>query len=704
VDRLGAPVRGPYSAGVPRPCSTPRGTSLATNEPTNNALRLTLLTVIVVGLFLALFSRLWFLQILAGDRYSLAAEENRVRTVVTEAPRGRILDAQGAELVGNRPALTISADRQQLLDGNGEPLDEDADRVLRRLSTLLRLDREEIVERLISRRYSTFRPIPIAIDVAPEIVYAVREQQELFPGVVAETLPVRTYPQGQLAAHLVGYLGEISETELEEEPYAGEYRLGEFIGRGGLEQVYEPDLRGEAGDRRLEVNRSNRVVGVLQDRDPVPGGDLVTSIDLDLQRATEQLLADGIVASRDDVHAATGRNLPSTAGSAVVMDPNDGSILAMASFPSFDPREFVGGVSQSYWDEVTSDENEFPLLNRVIQSAYPPGSVFKTVTGAAFMEAGRIGPNGTVNCANAYELGGITFRNWNAANEGPMDLSTALLRSCDTYFYELAHAQWRVEQDQGGEAAEILPEVAERFGFGRTLGIDLPSERAGVIPSRAWREEYWLNTRDTYCRLAEELPPGYGRDVNADLCVSGGRWRGGDAINSSIGQGDVLSTPLQVAASYVPIANGGTLYQPRLGDRIVGPDGEVVREIEPVVLGELGLDADELSAIRRGLEGVVMSERGTGYGAFQRGTPFPFDEVTIASKTGTAELKPLVPFAWFAAYAPADDPEIVVVVNVEEGGGGSQTAAPIARNIIEHHFGITDAEDAEYIQGDPILD
>jgi penicillin-binding protein 2 len=677
---------------------------LATNEPTNNALRLTFLTVLVVGLFLALFGRLWFLQILAGDRYTLAAEQNRVRSVITEAPRGRILDANGVELVGNRPALTISADRMQLLDGNGDPLDEDADRVLDRLSALLRLERDEIVERLVSRRYSIFRPIPIAIDVAPEIVFAVREQQELFPGVVAETLPVRTYPQGQLAAHLVGYLGEISESELAEEPYVGEYRPGEFIGRGGLEQTYEPDLRGEAGSRRLEVNRQNRVVGVLQDREPVPGGDLVTSIDLDLQVAVETILAKGILASRSFTHTGSGRSLPSTGGSAVVLDPRDGSVLAMASFPSFDPREFVGGVSQDYWQEVTSEENEFPLMNRVVQSAHPPGSVFKTVTGAAFMEAGRIGPRGTIDCRNAHELAGITFRNWNTANEGPMDLSAALMRSCDTYFYELAERQWRLEQQQGDELEEILPIVAERFGMGRTLGIDLPSESAGVVPSRAWRQEFWLKTRDTYCRNAEELPPGFAREINADLCVSGGRWRGGDAINSSIGQGDVLATPLQVAASYMAVANGGTLFRPHLGQRIVAPDGEVIREIEPESLGDLGLDDAELSVIQEGLRRVVMDRRGTAREAFTKGTPFPLDRIPVAGKTGTAELKPLVPFAWFAAYAPADDPEVVVVVNVEQGGGGSQTAAPIARNILEHIFGISDAEEAEFREGARILD
>jgi penicillin-binding protein 2 len=443
---------------------------------------------------------------------------------------------------------------------------------------------------------------------------------------------------------------------------------------------------------------------VLQDREPVPGGDLVTSIDLDLQEGVERILAEGIVSSRENTHTDSGRALPSTGGSAVVLDPRDGSVLAMASFPTFDPREFVGGVSDEYWAEVTSEENEFPLINRPIQSAHPPGSVFKTVTGAAFMEAGRIGPHGTVDCRASYELGGITFRNWNSANEGPMDLSKALMRSCDTYFYELAHEQWAAENRQGDDPDEILPEVAERFGMGRTLGIDLPSERSGVVPSREWREEFWLKTRDTYCKNAEEMEPGYGQEINADLCVSGGTWRGGDAINSSIGQGDVLATPLQVAASYMAVANGGTLYQPRIGQSVVGPDGQVLREIAPEVLGELGLEDAQLSVIQDGLERVVMAERGTAYGAFTRGRPFPFDEIPVAGKTGTAELKPKVPFAWFAGYAPADDPEVVVVVNVEQGGGGSQTAAPIVRNILEHYFGVTDAEEAEFVEGDRILD
>jgi penicillin-binding protein 2 len=682
-----------------RPISRERA-NLATNDP-SPALRLTFLTVIVIGLFLALFSRLWFLQVLAGDRYVELADTNRLRTVVTEAPRGRILASDGQELVKNRPALTISAERQLLLDGNGDPRGEEAERVLDRLSDLLQLEREEIAERLTSRRYSPFRAIPIAFDVAPEIVFTVREHQELFPGVVAEMLPVRTYPHGTVAAHMGGYLGEISEEELAD-PQFTDYRGGDLIGRGGLEEVYEPDLRGVEGQRVLEVTAQNAVVEVISEREPLQGNDLVTTLDLDLQVAVERILEDGIIASRDEIHTASGRNLPSTGGSAVVLDPRDGAVLAMASYPTYDPREFVGGVSQAYWSEVTDPENFTPLFNRPIQAAHPPGSVFKTVTGAAYMEAGLVGPQTPLPCPSSWNLGNITFNNWNRANEGAMALSTALMRSCDTYFYELSYRQWQREQAQGGAEAEILPDVASRFGFGRNLGIDLPSERPGTIPGREWRREYWERNREVYCRNAESLEAGtYGQQVNADLCQFGGNWRGGDAVNTSIGQGDVLATPLQIAASYMAVANGGTLYRPHIGKAIVDLDGEVVREIEPEIIGELGLDDAELGAIQDGLRRVVMEQRGTAVGAF---SGFPLDEYPVAGKTGTAELKPKVPFAWFAAYAPLDDPQYVVVVNVEEGGGGSQTAAPIARNILEHLFGITDAEDAEFEAGDPIYD
>ena len=664
------------------------------------ALRLTFLTVLVMVLFLALFSRLWFLQVLAGDRYVELADTNRLRTVVTEAPRGQILASNGQPLVENRSALTISADRQALLDASGAPRDELAEQVIDRLATLLRLPEDEILDRLTSRRFSPFRPVPIAVDVAPEVVFAVREQQELFPGVVAESLPVRTYPLGLTAAHLVGYLGEVSEAELLQPAFA-DYRGGDTVGRGGLEEIYEADLRGVEGQRVLEVTARGTVVETISEREPAPGNDLLTHLDLDLQVAVERLLAEGIVASRD-ILRDDGRFLPSTGGSAVVLDVNDGRILAMASYPTYDPREFVGGVSQEYWAEVNDPDNETPLFNRPIQAAHPPGSVFKTVSGAALLESGLVTPSTEIACPPSFEVGGITFRNWNPLDEGEMDLAQALVRSCDTYFYDVAYRQWQVEQAQGDEPDEVLPRVAERFGFGRVLGVDLPGEVPGVVPSREWRREFWERNRATYCANAQALEEGtYGQLVNEDLCQFGGRWRGGDAINTSIGQGDLLSTPLQVAASYLAVANGGTLYRPHLGQAVVDPSGEVVRSIEPEVIDELGLTDVELAAIQQGLEDVVMNERGTAFEAFDG---FPLGRIPVAGKTGTAELKPLVPFAWFAGYAPADDPEIVVVVNVEEGGGGSQTAAPIVRGILEHYFRITPAERYDFTPGPAIYD
>lgn len=672
-------------------------------------LRLTFLSVMVIALFLALISRLWFLQVLAGDRYVELADSNRLRTVVTEAPRGAILASEGEDLVKNRSALTISADRQVLLDLDGQPRDDEATRVVSRLSELLVIGEDEILERMTSRRYSPFRPVPIAFDVAPEIVFAVREHQELFAGVIAEELPVRQYPRAETAAHLVGFLNEISETELADPAFA-DYRGGDLVGRAGLEQAYEADLRGISGQRVLVVNAQGNVLDVQSERDPIQGNDLLTSIDLDLQEATERLLADGILASRE-IERDDGQLLPSVAGSAVVVDPRDGRILAMASWPTYDPREFVGGLSSEYAGFLYVDPEAYqPAINRAIQGRYPPGSVFKTASGAAMLEAGLVGPRTLVGCPPAFEVGNITFRNWNrGVDEGALDLSDALMRSCDTYFYELSYQQWVREQRQLAEVDddvsridEVLSRVARGFGFGRVLGIDLPSEASGSIPDRRSKQDRWVAQRDSWCAQAGVADPGsYLRDVLEDNCLYGGQWRGGDAVNTSIGQGEILATPLQVAASYAAVANGGTLWQPRVGSAVMAPDGAVVRSIEPVALGQLPVDAGGLAAIQEGLERVVMHERGTAAGAF---TGFPLDRIPVAGKTGTAELRPRVPYAWFAAYAPADAPEIVVVVNVEEGGGGSQTAAPIVRNILEHWFGIVAAEDAEFEAGPELLD
>ncbi len=673
-------------------------------------LRLTFLSVLIIALFIALFARLWFLQVLTGDRYVELADTNRLQTVVVDAPRGDILTDQGEALVQNRPALTVSADRQALLDNEGRPLNEEAEVAIGRLAQLLELEHDEVMDRLTSQRYSPFRPVPIAFDVAPEVVFTVQEHQELFPGVVAETLPVRSYPHEQLASHIVGYLNQISQAELVDERYA-DYRGGDLIGRAGLEAYYEPHLRGSEGIRILEVNAQNRVLEVLRETQPTPGNDLIVSLDLELQGAVEHMLAEGMAESRNFVRD-DGRNLPSTAGAAVVLDARDGAVLSMASYPTFDPREFVGGLSEDYAGYLYHDEDvPQPTINRAIQARYPPGSVYKTVTGAAFVEAGLTTPGAERPCPSSYEQGGIVFNNWNRVDEADMDLSTAIMRSCDTYFYDLAYEQW-LREDRQLDAAdrdlsqadidEVVPEVADRFGFGAPLGIDLPSESGGYVPDRDGKYETWLRTRDRDCRLADELEPGtYGQQVSEDRCRFGGRWRGGDAINTSIGQGETQTTPLQVAASYLAIANGGELLRPHLGRRIVSPEGEVVEEFGREVIGALDLDDATMAAIHDGLVRVVHDDRGTARDAF---AGFPLDEIPVAGKTGTAEQQPKVPYAWFAAYAPADDPQYVAVVAVEEGGGGSQTAAPIVRGILEHLFGIRSAEEWEFLLGPEILD
>jgi penicillin-binding protein 2 len=361
------------------------------------ALRLTLLFAMVAVMLLALLSRLWFLQVLAGERYDELAKRNEVRDIVLEAPRGRILAADGTELVKNRPALTVSADARALIDGNGDPVDETAEAILDQLSTLLQMSVDDIVARLTSRKYSPLRPVPIREDVPPEVVFYLEENAEFFRGVVTERLHVRTYPEGDLAAHLVGYVREISEAELTTERFA-DYRSGTIVGKAGLERSYEEALQGDEGRRRLQVNARGLVLDVLSEVKPVAGDDLVTSLDPGLQRETERILEEGILASRE-ITRTDGRNLVSKAGSAVVLDPRDGSVVAMASWPDYDPATIVDGFTQAESDwlfkgieleaprtaegELDPDYEplEAPALNRAVQGAYPPGSVFKIVSG-----------------------------------------------------------------------------------------------------------------------------------------------------------------------------------------------------------------------------------------------------------------------------------------------------------------------------------
>ena len=641
-------------------------------------LRLTFLTLLVVSLFVLLFARLWFVQVMAGERYVNLAEGNAVKELPVAAPRGEILDRDGTEIVTNRFAMVVSVLPSEMGDRETE--------VLTDLADLLGLTLADVQERIATSQAGPFRPKPIAVDVPDDIIFYIHENGSTrYPGVYAESLPVRMYPEGRTAAHVVGYLGEISPEELDTEEYA-DYLPGDLIGWSGLERTYEDVLRGTDGYRRVEVNAKGDRVRELPDSVPVPGADLRTTLDLDAQKAVEDALRAGILNARTVVDRE-GRNdgyFAAPAGAAVVLDPRDGAVIALASYPTYDPAEFVGGVSQDYWDKLQKPKNDYPLINRVTSSSYPPGSVFKIVSASAALEEGYVDTDDELPCPPAWMFGPQTFRNWASYDMGPMDVARSLENSCDTFYYELARRMWTDEINEGPGAREQLSEHAALWGFDEPTGIDLPGERGGVIPGRTWKRQFWEDNRDNYCSQAEQFEEGtYAQELYADLCANGHSWRGGDAVNMSIGQGDVQTTPLQVANAFAAVANGGTLYKPRLAKEILHADGRV-ETVQPQVLRELGVSPRHLAEIAEGLERVAS--QGTAVGTFG---DFP---IPVAGKTGTAEFKPKQPMAWFASYAPANNPRYVVVTFVEEGGGGSLNAAPIARRIYEHLFDLGPSE------------
>ena len=644
-------------------------------------LRLTFLTLLVVSLFVLLFARLWFLQVMAGERYVNLAEGNAVRTLSITAPRGRILDTDGKTIVGNRYAMVVSVQPSEM----GEREDE----VLADVADLLGMSLQDVQRQIATSRVSPFRPKPIAVDVPEDIAFYIFENSSTrFPGVYAEPLPVRDYPRGSTAAHLLGYLGEISEEELTRPEYA-DYQPGDLIGWAGLERSYEAMLHGKEGLRRYEVNATGDVLRELDDRPPVPGGDIQTTIDLKAQRLVENALETGIKRARTvaDPEGRANGFFKAPAGAAVVLDPNDGSVVAMASYPTFEPEQFVGGVSQDYWDKLQNPKNHFPLINRVAQSSYAPGSVFKIVSAAAALEEGYVTPSTLTPCPGEWFWGEQRFGNWNPADSGSITIDQALEMSCDTVFYDIARRMWEDEQTEGGNIRERLAAEARAFGLGEPTGLDLPSERGGVIPGREWKQEYWENNRDTYCAQAKSSTDPNLVALFTDLCERGNVWRGGDAVNMSIGQGDVQTTPLQIANAFAAIANGGTLYRPHIGASVNRP-GQTPHEFPVETIGKIGVSQEHIDVIAEGLRKVAS--QGTAAATFG---DFP---VPVAGKTGTAEFKPKQPFAWFAGYAPFDKPEYVVVAMVEEGGGGSLNAAPIVRRIFE---GLLDLEKSDITPG-----
>jgi penicillin-binding protein 2 len=629
---------------------------------------MSVLGIVVFALFAALFARLYYLQVMASEQYEVAAQANRIREVPVEAPRGRILDRNGKVLVDNRISVQVTIDRTVL----DELEDDERSKVLTKLAeALARASKPKTVEDLeadlANKRYSPYVPVPVAGDVPEELKIWIDEHSDELPGVAAERVAVRRYPYGQLAAHVLGYTGQIIEEEFEEKAGSPKpYTLNDKIGKYGVEKIYEDDLRGTPGSRSIEVDAENRPIRIVEQVDPIPGDDIVLNLDIDLQAQAEQALESGLKIAQTRPCAGCQAKPKAQKGSTVVIDPKTGGVLAMASFPTFNPADFVDGISDREWALLTAEENNTPLNNWAIQGQYAPGSTFKPFSAVAGLQSGLITPDTTVYDDGEYEVpdcsgDSCSFSNDRSRSYGVVDLRRSLTVSSDFYYYNLG-AQFWIQQDRVG-GPEGYADLLKRWGFDQDTGIDLSSEQSGRIPSPKWLKEF--------C---------------AEIECDDDAWRTGRSVNMAIGQGEVLLTPLQIALGYATIGNGGTVWEPHVVKEVRdGVTRELKRTIEPKELNKVEMRPEWRQALFDGLTGVTTREGGTAVGAF---SGFPHDTFPVAAKTGTAQvLGPgganKAPTAVFGAYGPAQDARFAVSVLLEEAGYGGSVAAPVARRLFD---------------------
>ncbi|MBW3645085.1 MAG: penicillin-binding protein 2 [Actinobacteria bacterium] len=635
-------------------------------------LRLGIVGVVTLSLFAALFARLWFLQVLNAGEYEVAAERNQQRVIPLPAPRGRILDRNGAILVDNRASNVVTVNRAEL-NRHSEPERRD---VVERLAVVVGRPAAALTGRLDDQRFGPFTPVPVAEDVPEEALIELRERRHEFPGVDADQVAVRSYPHGTLAAHLLGYVGQINAEELEAAPDT--YRLDSRVGKDGVERTFEADLAGIDGEVVLEVNAKGVPVRELERRPPVQGKDLVLSIDLEVQRAAEVALASGMAKTQGHKDPVTGAPV-TFGGSTVVLDVKEGTVAAMASWPTFNPADFVYQITPDQFAALTDPSQGTPFVNRAVLGQYAPGSTWKLVTALAGLKAGLITPATTIFDPGTYTIPDCAQKcqrqNAGRAAYGDVELRKALTVSSDTYFYDLGARFWQQRQRLGDTP---MQDMAALLGFGEKTGVPLPVEAAGRLATPEGRAEAYA--------------------ANPDLFITGD-WFIGDNVNVSIGQGDIAVTPIQLANAYATFASGGTRYQPNLALRVQDQDGTVVREIEPRVDAQVDLPPGAYDPIVDGLLGATRSEepRGTAFNAF---AGFPHDAYPVAGKTGTAQTGgDRKDDALFVAFAPAHDPRHSVSVVMERAGFGSTWAAPVARAILASLSGLEEPPEVKPVSG-----
>lgn len=586
--------------------------------------RVAVLGGIAAVCFAILLFRVWFLQILSGDEYLAEANDNRTRTVIASAPRGEIRDRNGEVMVGNRASLALQLDPQRLPDDEDERREQLA-RVAEVTGMKLSRIRREMREQLKAVPGGV---VTLKRDVGHALVYYVAENQAQVPALSVSRVFVRRYTDlARIAPHILGYVGEVTAEELEMTRYRG-LAAGDTVGKEGLENTYDEYLRGKPGETRIQVDAFGRSKGQLAAKPPVPGGNLRLALDGELQEAGSSALG--------------GRY-----GAFVVMNVKNGEVLAMGSNPTYDPAVYTKPIPDSLWEQLNSEDLGAPIFNRATMSGYPTASTFKPITALAALDAGIINPNAYIQDSGSIRVGDQEFTNAGKVAYGSINMVDSLRVSSDVYYYLLG-------QKMNGTLQ--LQDWAKRLGFGSRTGIDLPAENDGLVPTPEWRNELAANDET-------QIP-----------------WSVGHNIQFAIGQGDQLADPLQVAVAYATIGNGGTVVTPHLGLAVEDAAGRILREFAPPPRRRVKIDAAHRRIVMEGLHQAAQAPGGTAESVFG---DFP---IPIAGKTGTAERQGQADQAWFAALAPYDDPEVVVVATIEGGGWGAEAAAPVVRTILDQYF------------------
>ncbi|MFF4100581.1 penicillin-binding protein 2 [Streptomyces sp. NPDC001903] len=650
-------------------------------------IRLVIMQVLVLSFLLTLGGRLWYLQVRNGAEYYHEAKSNHVQQVVQPAVRGSILDARGVPLADNETRLVVSASRTALMK-----MKDKGKGVLTRLSGVLDMKPQDVMNKVRVCDSQTpkpcwngspYQPIPVTTEATTQQALQIRERPEEYPGITAEPTAVRRYPApgGANTGQVLGYLSPVTDDEIQKAKNTNSPLLrSDQVGRFGLERTYDRTLRGKSGVTRYEVDNLGRVMGQAKNDPTVAGAHLVTSIDARVQGVAEFELNAAMVEARKQIDRNTGVPYKADAGAVVVLESKTGRVVAMASMPTYDPNVWVGGISGKDYAKLTAKESNVPLMNRTIQGQAAPGSIFKVIPTAAAVNAGY-DFDGNYPCPSSYAIGGQVFKNFESQGHGSITLGRALEVSCDTVFYALGHQQWIKD---GGlhpkkPPAEIFYKTAHQFGLGAETHVDLPGEEKGRVPDREWKQRFWQANKDMWCKTGKKGGT-YVELLSYENCLEGNLMRAGDAINYSIGQGDTLVTPIQMATIYAAISNGGTMWNPTIGKAVISADGKHVEPIPPQAHGKLPMTEATRRKINEALEGVAT--RGT---AAWRFGGWPQKQIPMHAKTGTAEVYGKQTTSWFATYTE----DFTIVMTISQGGTGSGASGPAVRNIYNAIYGLS---------------